>query len=720
MTIDASGNDPTPDQNNGDGSRVFNVSDGSDATQIDVTFIGLTLTGADIGSSGGAVRSLENLWIGFSSISGNSAGEGGAVWCDISGAGTMVIGDSTIADNSASFGAGVFLSMRDSAIANITRCSIARNAASDRGGGIWADARNSGSLGIQFSLISGNSADRGGGWYARTYGTSRLAISESAVVDNSASNTGGGMHVDAHYASIISINSTQISRNGADGNPGGGAYLRTFVASSVTITNSTIAENHSSSVGGGILAESSGSGGFAIRHSTISGNSANIGGGIYANGTVPLDLDHTLVADNSDVAGTGPDIGRSPSAPTINATFTLIGNTAGSGVAEAPVGSSDVNGNLIGGAMYGIIDPMLGPLADNGGLELPDGSHILTYALKANSPALDAGDPAAVAGVDGVPEFDQRGNPFTRVYDVDGVGGSRIDIGAYEAAPFTLVVDTLTDENDGDYSFHDFSLREAIDFANTHAGHDTINFSPDLTSVGPATIVLTMGELAINDAMAIDGPGAELLTIDASGNNLNPVVFGDGSRVFNVDNGSSSVVLDVAIRGLALTGGDANQYGGAILSRERLVAENLVVLQQSSHARRGDRTIWSRRGSERRSLHDRRQQGKFAGWSVLCAGRHVGRDLDSRQHDFGQHCQPRRRAVCRAIAAGCVANSHGQRHGRQFRRAAGWCDLPGRYSRVQDNDSQQHDLRQHVRSTRRWTVHHWRPRLGDRRQYYRR
>ena len=39
------------------------------------------------------------------------------------------------------------------------------------------------------------------------------------------------------------------------------------------------------------------------------------------------------------------------------------------------------------------IDPMLGPLADNGG-------PTLTHALLAGSPAIDAGDPAAVAGVE--------------------------------------------------------------------------------------------------------------------------------------------------------------------------------------------------------------------------------------------------------------------------------------------------------------------------------
>ena len=141
----------------------------------------------------------------------------------------------------------------------------------------------------------------------------------------------------------------------------------------------------------------------------------------------------------------------------------------------------------------------MGPLADNGGFELPDGSHILTHALLPGSPAINAGDLNAVAGVGGVPEFDQRGEPFGRI-----VGG-RIDIGAFEyqtPTDLNLLVDTLVDESDGDYSRGDLSLREAIELANASNYDgvvDTIRFDPALTAGGPATILLTHGELAITD-----------------------------------------------------------------------------------------------------------------------------------------------------------------------------------------------------------------------------
>ncbi|HEY3394287.1 MAG TPA: hypothetical protein VGK58_16355, partial [Lacipirellulaceae bacterium] len=44
-------------------------------------------------------------------------------------------------------------------------------------------------------------------------------------------------------------------------------------------------------------------------------------------------------------------------------------------------------------------------------------------------------DPATMAGVDGVPQFDQRGAPFVRVFDGESPRDVVIDIGAFELQP---------------------------------------------------------------------------------------------------------------------------------------------------------------------------------------------------------------------------------------------------------------------------------------------
>ena len=103
--------------------------------------------------------------------------------------------------------------------------------------------------------------------------------------------------------------------------------------------------------------------------------------------------------------------------------------------------------------MTGVLNPMLGPLADNGG-------PTKTHELLENSLAIDAGDPSVAYNP---AQFDQRGNPFVRVFDSGG--GAIMDIGAYERQTLpipSLVVDTLSDEADGDFSPGNLSLREAL------------------------------------------------------------------------------------------------------------------------------------------------------------------------------------------------------------------------------------------------------------------
>src|SRR5438552_479354 len=85
------------------------------------------------------------------------------------------------------------------------------------------------------------------------------------------------------------------------------------------------------------------------------------------------------------------------------------------------------------------------------------------------------------------------------------------------------------------------SLRQAILDANANLGADVIQFAPGVTG----TITLTSGELAITDAVDLQGPGAGVVTV--SGNNA--------SLVFRVS-------ANATISGLTITRGSSSNGGG--------------------------------------------------------------------------------------------------------------------------------------------------------------
>jgi hypothetical protein len=153
------------------------------------------------------------------------------------------------------------------------------------------------------------------------------------------------------------------------------------------------------------------------------------------------------------------------------------------------------------------------------------------------------------------------------------------------------VVSVTTLDDTVDFNDGVTSLREAIFATNLVGGADTIQFAAALTSGGPATLILTQGELKITDALSIIGPGADRLTIDASGNDPTPnstlddgddLNDGDGSRVFNVDDGNVNTHKTVSIRGLTLTGGDVLGNGGAIRSLENLAVTESTISDNSA------------------------------------------------------------------------------------------------------------------------------------------
>lgn len=651
LTIDVSGSDPTPDENNQDGSRIFNIDDGDAEHSIDVSISGMSLTGGDVQYDGGAIYSVGNITIEDAHFfSNHSGGDGGALSVDgteamllrvhfsensslysggaISAYGSfLTIDDSVIRHNhSSTYGGGVSVSSRSLllkgtdisensaegsgggiysrlAFLEITSSKINENISGDSGGGMYAVA---GYHVIQDTEIVRNIAVSGGGGASLVFGS--MDLSHVKIQENVATQGGGIRAVHAGLQvvdSTITLNkSTQsgggiwrqhfgnVSRDSSEGQDstaaprfllanstvslnesmqdGGGLHLSGLAA---TIVNSTLSGNKADGNGGGLyLATREGE--SRILHSTITNNYSNwdssrggAGGGMFI-ATGEVSLDHTLIAENIDGSGIAPDLTGFLGA-VISPHFSLIGTNMGSGLIGAPVGSPDANGNLIGETGNAKIDPRLGPLANNGG-------PTLTHALLPGSPAIDVGDSSLVQDSEGVSLFDQRGDGFTRTF-------FRIDIGAYELNELgerELLVDTLVDESDNDFSLGDLSLREAIELANAHDGSDNIYFD---WAIIAGTILLEQGELLVTDDLSIESLPFAPITIDASGNDPTPDENKrDGSRVFNIDDGEEATNIYVSLVGLKLTGGDIAGYGGAVLSHESLFLNHIDVTDNSA------------------------------------------------------------------------------------------------------------------------------------------
>lgn len=429
LTIDASGNDPTPNSvptdgnlnDDGDGSRVFLINGPGD---LNTSISGLTLTGGDADGDGGAIECYQNLTIADCTISKNiSASRYG--WATFGGGiqyrgGNLTINRCTISENFAEAAGGGVLSGNNTTISETT---IHGNQAW-YGGGLTYQGGPIGASNcvITHSTISENYASSGQGGGIKVGGN--VVVTSSTISDNAATQGGGGLVIDASYGeedeplTSVEISDSAIIANSTDFGVGGGilSYVQGTHRDDLVVVNSTISANSSDNAGGGIA----GIGTFV--NCTITNNRADSnddsvgsGGGIsagsYGGGSL---LINTIVAGN--LRGTATPV-RDDVAGAVDVTFSLLGDNTGATI-------TDHGGNLIGTAALPI-DPLLGPLANNGG-------PTLTHALLAGGPAIDAGDPTAMAGVGGVPVYDQRGTPFDRVRDGDGSSGPRIDMGAFE------------------------------------------------------------------------------------------------------------------------------------------------------------------------------------------------------------------------------------------------------------------------------------------------
>ncbi|MBX7102441.1 MAG: hypothetical protein K1X57_00065 [Gemmataceae bacterium] len=338
-----------------------------------------------------------------------------------------------------------------------------------RGGAIAIQGQNTsvGILNVSNSTLTGNSANTAGGAMFITNG--QVTITDSTLSGNTSAGAGGAIsfYAPSNTGAFLTIDRSTLSANTA----GTGGAIADQSATSTTVTtnvsavalnirNSTISGNTATAVngGGGVILTAFGHT-MRIQNSTLAFNTASnatgSGGGLHwfssNSSTTPgtVTIDSSVISKN--VATNGPEIRTT--AGSLTANNSNIFDTTGQTITE--------NSPVVG-------DPLLAPLADNGG-------KTKTHAFLAGSPLLDAGaNPLGLT-------VDQRGLPR--------VSGGLIDVGAFELSPPVVVLPTnvtTTGGSTGTFSVQFFSA-DGIDATTIDAGDFTVT-TPGLTTL-PVTLV---------------------------------------------------------------------------------------------------------------------------------------------------------------------------------------------------------------------------------------
>jgi len=326
-----------------------------------------------------------------------------------------------------------------------------------------------------------------------------------------------------------------------------------------TITNCTFTGNVSAWYGGGICSENGCT--ATLTNCTFNGNVASRnpfgssftqglgGGGMYWAGHGEATLTNCTFFDNeAGTSGGAVFVNENESfLPTVTIANTiLVGNDPNDCSAES-VSLVSRGYNLESGTSCGCVevtdrqnaDPLLAPLADNGG-------PTWTHALLPGSPALDA-IPEGADAYNGVPASDQRGE--IRPSPASG----NCDVGAYEhqiPSPEIAVYGAGILIPDGDTTPR---ITDCTDFGAVLADGGTSASTFTIQNTGDAQL-----DLGSTPCVTIGGADASdfTLTSDAS----TPVASGGGTTAFTITFDPSQAGLRTAAVGIANTDGAETPY----------------------------------------------------------------------------------------------------------------------------------------------------------------
>ncbi len=407
----------TATANRGTEGGAFWVGAGTPLTLTDVDVTGNLATGAAADQGGGGIYvDGGTLEVSNGAISDNraigAAGSGGGLFVN---GGTVTLTGTTVDVNRAQrAGGGIEVVSGAVTIADAVLTGNVAGPAPGNGGGVHTTAGPT-TLDITGTLVSGNDAVAEGGGLWINAGTA-LTLVDSDLTDNIAramgGTGGGGLFVNGGDALVAT---TAVTGNRALGRDalGGGVLV---AGGSATIAQALIAQNEAYAGGGlAVLADASAD----VENTTVYANTGRFGGGAYSQeGTITFDS--ATIAENVAQAGGGGLYNRNPpngGVPFVTLRNSVVAdNTAQIGPNLKGRHGSD-GWNVIGTAPPASTfpaqpsdqtgtDPMLEPLADNGG---PTD----TAALMVGSPAIDSGQTALAV--------DQRGVARTEPDDVGAV-----------------------------------------------------------------------------------------------------------------------------------------------------------------------------------------------------------------------------------------------------------------------------------------------------------
>ncbi len=310
---------------------------------------------------GGGIYATSNLTLqGVIEISNNGTNSsGGGIYkatvtapFDVSGLTVLKVNNNSV--NTLS-GGGIYTAtdLDFSTATHLTTVEIKNNSAVTTGGGIYAG----GALILTKSTISGNTAvQNGGGIYANSGLTLQGAVD---ISNNGANGSGGGIYkatVTAPF-DVSGLTSLKVNNNVARGTTGGGIYTATNLDFTTAANLSSVEINHNEAKtsGGGIYANVL----LGLKNTTVSGNKAgydgtdfvsgnNLGGGVYANGS--LILAGSVTVNNNTAGNSGGGIYKSSTGNTSITTPALTSLTVDGNEAKGLYTTGSANG--LGGGIY--------------------------------------------------------------------------------------------------------------------------------------------------------------------------------------------------------------------------------------------------------------------------------------------------------------------------------------------------------------------------------